>query len=61
MVVVAVDVGKNTVARSVTHEQRRRLLGPVEQQQLLATRRLQLGEYGAVDPPPDDGRLRAGT
>jgi transposase len=29
-VVVAVDVGKNTVALSVTDDQRRRLLGPVE-------------------------------
>lgn len=30
MVVVAVDVGKNTVALSVTDEQRHRLLGPVD-------------------------------
>ena len=30
MVVVAVDVGKNTVACSVTDEKRHRLLGPVD-------------------------------
>jgi transposase len=50
MVVVAVDVGKNTVACSVTDEKRHRLLGPVDFAMTRAGLTATLGKIRAVVP-----------
>ena len=51
MVVVAVDVGKNTVACSVTDEKRHRLLGPVDFAMTRAGLSTTLARIGGSIPP----------
>lgn len=59
MVVVAIDVGKNTVALSVTDDQRRRLLGPVDFAMTRAGLAATVTKIEAV--VPSEARVRVGV
>lgn len=59
MVVVAIDVGKNTVALSVTDDQRRRLLGPVDFAMTRAGLAATVAKIEAV--VPSQARVRVGV